>query len=129
MALHRMFRAICAAGLITNRIELETSAMNLIKRISAASLAVMLAAAMGCSTAQTQETPGEYVSDAWITTKVKAMLVEDSQVKATEVNVETHKGTVQLTGFVGTEAAMIQAVRIAHTVKGVNSVKNDMRLK
>lgn len=71
----------------------------------------------------------EYVTDSWITTKVKAALVEDSQVKATEVNVETFKGVVQLSGFVSSNAAMQQAVRLARGIKGVTSVRNDMRIK
>lgn len=76
-----------------------------------------------------QETPNEYVSDTWITTKVKAALIDDPGVKATEVNVETFKGAVQLSGFVSTNAAMNEAVRLTRGIKGVTSVKNDMRLK
>ena len=76
-----------------------------------------------------QETPTEYVSDTWITTKVKAALIDDPGVKATEVNVETFKGAVQLSGFVSTNAAMNEAVRLTRGIKGVTSVKNDMRLK
>ena len=60
---------------------------------------------------------------------MKAALFEDEQVKATEVNVETFKGTVQLTGFVSSDAAMYQAVRVTRAIKGVTSVKNDMRVK
>lgn len=103
--------------------------MNKLKRFSAFFLAVMLVSVLGCMSTPTQEGTGEYVTDSWITTKVKAALVEDRQVKATEVNVETFKGTVQLTGFVSSEAAMHQAVRVARGIKGVTSVKNDMRVK
>ncbi len=92
---------------------------------------VMAAMAAGCGSTvpANQETPGEYVSDAWITTKVKAALIDDPRVKATEVNVETFKGVVQLTGFVSTTAAMSEALRLTRGIKGVTSVKNDMRLK
>ena len=99
------------------------------KRLSAFSLAVVFVSLLGCAASPTQERAGEYVSDSWITTKVKAALVEDRQVKATEVNVETFKGTVQLSGFVSSNAAMNQAVLVTRGIKGVTSVKNDMRIK
>jgi osmotically-inducible protein OsmY len=103
--------------------------MKSIKLISAVFLAVTLVIAAGCASTPTQEGTGEYVTDSWITTKVKAALVEDSLVRATEVNVETFKGAVQLSGFLSSEAAMQQAVRITRSIKGVTSVKNDMRVK
>lgn len=76
-----------------------------------------------------KESAGDYVSDSWITTKVKTSLMEDKLVKATEVNVETYKGVVQLSGFVSSDAAMAQAVKVAQGVKGVTAVKNNMRVK
>ena len=103
--------------------------MKSIKLISAVFLAVTLAVAAGCASTPTQEGTGEFVTDSWITTKVKAALVEDSVVRATEVNVETFKGAVQLSGFISSEAALQQAVRITRGIKGVTSVKNDMRVK
>jgi hyperosmotically inducible protein len=107
----------------------EHIAMNPFKRFSALALAAILLSVTGCMSTPTQEGTGEYVTDSWITTKVKAVLVEDPLVKATEVNVETFKGVVQLSGFVSSSAAMHQAVRLASDVKGVTSVKNDMRVK
>lgn len=89
----------------------------------------MFVSVLGCAGSPTQESTGEYITDSWITTKVKAALVEDPLVRAAEVNVETFKGTVQLSGFVSSNAAMDQAVRVARGIKGVTSVKNDMRLK
>jgi osmotically-inducible protein OsmY len=103
--------------------------MNRLKRFSAVALAALLVSAAGCMSTPTQEGTGEYVTDSWITTKVKTVLVEDPKVKATEVNVETFKGVVQLSGFVSSQAAMYEAVRLASGVKGVTSVKNDMRIK
>ena len=108
---------------------LESYAMNQLKRFSAFLLAVVFASALGCAGSATQESTGEYISDSWITTKVKAALVEDKQVKATEVNVETFKGVVQLSGFVSSSAAMTQAVRVTRGIKGVTSVRNEMRVK
>ena len=60
---------------------------------------------------------------------MKAALVDDPAVKATEVNVETFKGMVQLSGFVSSQTAMNEAVRITRGIKGVTEVKNDMRIK
>ena len=92
-------------------------------------LAVICSLAVGCTSTRTQESPGEYVTDTWITTKVKTLLAKDAVVKATEVNVETFKGVVQLSGFVSSRAAMNQAVVIAKNVEGVTSVKNGMQVK
>jgi osmotically-inducible protein OsmY len=103
--------------------------MSVNKRLTTLLAAFALASAMGCSSTPTQEGTGEYVSDSWITTKVKAALVDDPKVKATEVNVETFKGAVQLSGFVTSSAAIDEAVRVTRTIKGVTSVKNDMRVK
>ena len=83
------------------------------------------------STASTskKESPGEYVDDAVITTKVKAAVLEEPSLKSAEINVETFKGIVQLTGFVTSRANINKAAEIAKGVKGVKSVKNDMILK
>jgi osmotically-inducible protein OsmY len=103
--------------------------MKRLKHLSIFLIAIAFVSLVGCAGSPTQESTGEYLSDSWITTKVKAALVEDQTVRATEVNVETFKGAVQLSGFVSSHAAMDQAVRIARGIQGVTSVKNDMRLK
>jgi osmotically-inducible protein OsmY len=103
--------------------------MHKFKYLCSLFLAIACASILGCAGSPTQESTGEYVSDSWITTKVKTILVENSQVKASEVNVETFKGAVQLSGFVSSNAAMNQAVDLARGVQGVTSVKNDMRIK
>ncbi len=102
---------------------------NLNKYVSAVFLAVTLAAAAGCSSTPQKEGTGQYVDDTVITTKVKAALIDDPLTKATEINVETFKGIVQLSGFVSSQAAANRAVELASGVSGVKSVKNDMRLK
>ncbi len=83
------------------------------------------------STASTskKETPGEYFDDGVITTKVKAAVLEEPSLKSAEINVETFKGAVQLTGFVRSRADINKAVEVAKGVKGVKSVKNAMILK
>ena len=103
--------------------------MNQFKRLCALIFAAAILSVMGCAGDRTHESTGEYLSDTWITTKVKAALVDDPVVKAREVNVETFKGIVQLSGFVSSRDAMSQAVRVTSSIEGVKSVKNDMRIK
>jgi len=79
--------------------------------------------------ASTKESPGEYIDDTVITSKVKAAVLEEPSLKSAEINVETSKGRVQLSGFVRSRADIDKAVAVAKSVKGVKSVKNDMVLK
>jgi osmotically-inducible protein OsmY len=78
---------------------------------------------------ETKRSGGEYVDDAVITTKVKAAIIKEDNLKSSEINVETYKGVVQLSGFVSSEADIALATKVASQVEGVTSVKNDMRLK
>jgi osmotically-inducible protein OsmY len=103
--------------------------MSKFKWLSSVFSAVLLVSALGCAGSAKQESTSEYVNDSWITTKVKAALVDDPLVKATEVNVETFKGVVQLSGFVSSDAAIRQAVRVTSGIQCVTSVRNDMRVK
>jgi osmotically-inducible protein OsmY len=89
----------------------------------------MLTAALGCASTSKQEGTGEYVDDTVITTKVKAAIFNEPTLKSAQINVETFKGTVQLSGFVSTQANINKAVEVARGVGGVTSVKNDMRLR
>jgi osmotically-inducible protein OsmY len=99
------------------------------KYLSAAVLAITLLTTVGCASTSTQEGTGEYVDDSVITTKVKAAILGDAALKSAEINVETFKGVVQLSGFVSSQAAVDRAVVVTRGVKGVVSVKNDMRVK
>ncbi len=101
----------------------------LIKFFSVFFLTLTLLTAAGCASTAKTEGTGEYVDDSVVTTKVKAALVNDPDVSAAEINVETFKGVVQLSGFVNSRADMNKAIEIARGIKGVKSVKNDMRLK
>lgn len=103
--------------------------MKHLKRLSALFLLAVAASMMGCAPTATREGTGEYVDDSVITTKVKAAIFNEPSLKVSEINVETFKGTVQLSGFVKYEADMNKAVEVARSVHGVSSVKNDMRLK
>jgi len=103
--------------------------MNINKSISAVFLALTLATTLGCATTATKEGTGQYVDDSVITTKVKAAIFNEPTLKSAEINVETFKGIVQLSGFVSSEADIHKAIEVARAVHGVRSVKNDMRLK
>lgn len=83
----------------------------------------------GCASTRTHESPTEYVEDSVITAKVKTAIFADDSLKSSEINVETFKGVVQLSGFVNSQADIQKAVAVASDVGGVKSVKNDMQLK
>jgi osmotically-inducible protein OsmY len=89
----------------------------------------MLISLLGCASTPTKEGTGEYVDDTVITTKVKVAVFNEPSLKSAEINVETFKGVVQLSGFVSSPAAITKAVEVARSVQGVTSVKNDMRVK
>ena len=91
--------------------------------------ALFVAVALGCASTAKQEGTGEYVDDTVVTTKVKAAVLNEPTLKSAEINVETFKGVVQLSGFVSSQANINKAVDVARGVPGVKSVKNDMRLK
>lgn len=103
--------------------------MNRLKYISTLILTVMFATVLGCASTSKQEGTGEYIDDSVITTKVKAAVFNEPTLKSTEINVETFKGVVQLSGFVSSDDDISRAVEIARSIKGVTSVKNDMRVK
>jgi len=92
-------------------------------------IAVLLASLLGCAGTSTKEGTGEYVDDTVITTKVKAAIFNEPTLKVFQINVETFKGTVQLSGFVNSRTDISKAVEVARGVPGVTAVRNDIRLK
>jgi osmotically-inducible protein OsmY len=92
-------------------------------------LLMLIATFWACGSTPKQTSPGEYVDDSVITTKVKSLLAADDFLKSFQISVETYKGTVQLSGFVDSQAAIDKASEIARSVKGVTSVKNDLIMK
>jgi osmotically-inducible protein OsmY len=90
---------------------------------------MLIATFAACASTPTRESTGEYIADSVITTKVKSLLAADDFLKSFQISVETYKGTVQLSGFVGSEKAVDTAGEIARSVKGVTSVKNDLIVK
>lgn len=102
---------------------------NIYRYLVAGFAAIALIAMVGCSSTRTQEGTGEYIDDTVITAKVKAAIFDDPMLKSSEINVETYKGVVQLSGFVSSREAIVRAVDVARRIRGVRSVKNDMQLK
>jgi len=108
---------------------LEYPNMSQFSRISVLVAAVALTTLVGCASTRQHESPGQYVDDTTITTKVKAAIFNEPTLKSAEINVETFKGRVQLSGFVRSRDNIDRAVQVAQGVSGVTSVGNDMRLK
>ena len=103
--------------------------MNIARRFSSMVVAGLMLLLIGCAPTAHRQGTGEYIDDALITSKVKAALAADPAVKATEVQVETFKGKVQLSGFGASHESAQRAVELARQVKGVQEVRNNTVLK
>lgn len=103
--------------------------MNIFKRAIPLLSIVAVASLIGCASTSKSEGTGQYVDDTVITAKVKTAIFEQPSLKSAEINVETFKGIVQLSGFVRSQENVNTAMATARGVPGVVSVKNDMRLK
>ena len=103
--------------------------MNKFAAASILSAAFVLSSVAGCASTQKQESTGQYMDDTTLTAKVKTAILKEPDLKSAEINVETFKGVVQLSGFVSSRDDIQSAIRVASAVNGVKSVKNDMQLK
>jgi len=103
--------------------------MNLSYRVHLILLGLVLAILSACAPSATHRGTGEYIDDAAITTRVKSAFAADPEVKATDVQVETYKGTVQLSGFVDSSESAARAAQLARSVAGVKQVQNSMVVK
>jgi hyperosmotically inducible protein len=90
---------------------------------------VLVVSVAGCAGGKKYESTGEYVDDSAITTKVKASILGDSKLKTLQIDVETFKGVVQLSGFVDSSEMATRAAELARTVKGVKMVNNSLIVK
>lgn len=97
--------------------------------LRAAIVAVSMFTLTACSTSPTDRTMGVAVTDTAISAKVKTALLGDPDVKGTNVQVETYRGTVQLSGFVETPQSAMRAADIARRVDGVREVNNALIVK
>lgn len=98
----------------------------ILKWFTLASLSFLLAA---CSATDTTRSTGEYTDDTAITARVKLALVNDEEVSALDVNVETFRGVVQLSGFADSREMANRAATVARGVEGVKDVRNDIRIR
>lgn len=103
--------------------------MQMFKRYSTFILAALMATLIGCAGDPTSKSTGEVVDDAAVTTRVKTALIRDNDVNANDVEVETYKGTVQLSGFVEDREDIDRAEELASNVDGVREVRNDLRYR
>ena len=104
--------------------------MNAFLRTAAVVLALGSALALGaCAETNTSVSTGAYIDDAVITTKVKTAILEDPALKVMQIQVETYKNVVQLSGFVDTPAMVGRAGTVASRVEGVASVTNNLIVK
>jgi osmotically-inducible protein OsmY len=108
---------------------MEIRFMNPVRTVVSFLAIGLLAITVGCASTRTREGTGQYVDDSVITTKVKGAILNEPGLKVSEINVETFKGVVQLSGFVSSRADINSAVRVAQNVNGVKSVTNKMELK
>lgn len=103
--------------------------MKLTNRFGTIIVAALLASFVGCAATPTQQGAGGYVDDTVITTKVKAAIFQEPTLKSAQVNVETFRGRVQLSGFVSSRTEIDKAAEVARGVGGVTSVRNDMLVR
>lgn len=98
--------------------------MNLRTALACAVTAVALLTTAGCAVTRGQQSVGAYVDDATITASIKTRFVENKQVDANAIKVETLNGNVILSGFAKNETEKNAAVSLARGVNGVKSVKD-----
>ncbi len=103
--------------------------MRIAHRIGTVLSSLLVVSLVACAPTEKRASAGEFIDDTMITGKVKAALVADPDLKATEINVETFKGTVQLSGFVSAPEHIPKAVAMTRNIEGVKSVKNDIAVK
>ncbi len=94
-----------------------------------AMVGMIVALGAGCSSMGAQESTHAYFQDAAITSKIKARLLEDQALRGFQIKVDTYRGHVILSGFVNHADEIGTAVRIAKSIRGVVSVRNDLVVK
>ena len=103
--------------------------MNQLRRLRGLFLPILLALLVGCAGTAQQESTGDYIDDTVLTTRVKAAVFNEPSLKSAEINVETFKGVVQLSGFVDNQTAVERAGVVARSVEGVTRVENKLTVK
>ena len=103
--------------------------MNMRSLLATTVTALALITMTGCAVTRGQETVGAYVDDSTITARIKARFVENQQVDASSISVETLNGTVMLSGFAKNVTERTTAEGIARDVSGVKAVKNEIAVR
>ena len=100
-----------------------------IRTTTVAATAAALFVLSGCAVTRGQETVGAYVDDTAITTAVKARFVDNKEVDASSIRVETLNGTVMLSGFAKNAMERTTAESLTRKVEGVRLVKNEIAVR
>ena len=103
--------------------------MIMLKRFSAIFIVAAMVSALGCASKSEPQSPGAYMGDSWVTTKVKTAILNEPSLKVLQINVETYKGVVQLSGFVNSRDQKNRAGDLAKKVHGVKDVENNITVK
>jgi hyperosmotically inducible periplasmic protein len=103
--------------------------MNTKNKIIATTAAMLMLATAGCAVTRDQQSVGAYIDDSAITTAVKARFVENKEVDAAAISVETLNGTVMLSGFAKNMNEKSTAESLTRKVNGVKSVKNEISIR
>lgn len=103
--------------------------MKQFKYVSSFFMALVLLFTLGCASTPTQESTGELLDDSVITTKVKAAIFNEPDLKTLEISVITVRGVVELNGLVSSRSEISKAGEVARGVVGVKSVKNELKIK
>jgi osmotically-inducible protein OsmY len=103
--------------------------MTIAKRLTTIFSSLLVVSLVACAPTERRASAGEVIDDTLITGKVKAALVADPDLKATEIQVDTYKGTVQLSGFVASPDHVSKAGQLVRRIEGVKDVKNDIAVK
>jgi hyperosmotically inducible protein len=83
----------------------------------------------GAAASQALTKAGDAIEDGVITTRIKAALLTDPDVKGSQIGVDTRQGVVTLTGAVDKAASLDRAKRITHDTEGVKSVDSQLVVK
>jgi len=92
-------------------------------------IAMALTSVVGCASHAAKEGNKEASEDVTITNKVIKAIQDEPTLKSAEINVETSKGVVLLTGFVSSAAAENTATELARYIKGVTLVRDAIQIK
>ena len=103
--------------------------MNTRNTLATIAASIVLLVASGCAVTRGQETVGAYVDDTAITTAVKGRYIDNKDVDASSIRVETLNGTVMLSGFAKSSMEKTTAETLAWKVNGVKAVKNELAIR